>query len=104
METLLADPALFTHYVALDPSVWWNHGALIDSAPERLAAFDGAPRTLYFASSVEPDISAGAARLATMLRTAAPRGLLWTYMPRPDLTHPTIFRALAPSAFIGALR
>jgi uncharacterized protein len=104
LETLLADPALFTHYVAFDPSVWWNRGALVDSAQTRLATFDAAPRTLFFASSVEPDISAGAARLAGMLRTAPPRRLVWTYAPRPDLTHPTIFRALAPAALASALR
>jgi hypothetical protein len=104
LETFLADPTLFTHYVALDPSVWWNRGALVDSAPVRLAAFNGASRTLFFASSVEPDISAGAARLAGMLRGGAPHGLVRIYSPRPDLTHPTIFRALAPAALTSALR
>lgn len=50
METFLAEPALFQHYVALDPSVWWNNGALVDSAAARLAAFDTRPRTLYLAN------------------------------------------------------
>ena len=26
VETFLEEPSLFTHYVALDPSLWWNKG------------------------------------------------------------------------------
>jgi predicted alpha/beta superfamily hydrolase len=104
VETLLAEPALFDHYIALDPSVWWNGGALLDSAAARLAASRAGPRTFYFASSNVADIAAGAARLAAALRTAAPRGLRWTYEPRPDLTHATIFRAAKPAALVDALR
>ena len=104
VETFLADPALFDHYVALDPSVWWNGGALVDSAPARLAALDAAPRTLFLASSDVTDIADGTARLAALLRTASPGGLAWGYAPRPDLTHATIFRALGPAALASALR
>lgn len=104
VETFLAEPALFAHYVALDPSVWWNGGALVDSAPARLAALDGSPRTLFLASSDVADIAAGTARLAALLRATPPRGLAWAYEPRPDLTHATIFRALGPAALARALR
>jgi hypothetical protein len=31
-----------------------------------------------------------------VLREDAPAGLRWWYRPRPDLTHATIYRALAP--------
>jgi predicted alpha/beta superfamily hydrolase len=104
VETFLAEPALFDHYVALDPSVWWNGGALVDSAPPRLTSLDHAPRSLYLASSNVPEITAGTARLATLLRSARPRGLAWVYAPRPDLTHATIFRDLGPAALARALR
>jgi len=104
VETFLADPGLFDHYVALDPSLWWNGGAVVDSAAARLAAFDSAPRTLYLASSSVPDIAGGTARLAAQLRSAPRRGLAWRYTPRPDLTHATIFRAVGPAALAWALR
>jgi predicted alpha/beta superfamily hydrolase len=104
VETFLVEPALFKHYVALDPAVWWNRGVLVDSASARLTAFDDAPRTLYLASSNVPDITSGTARLADVLRTVVPRGLAWIYVPRPDLTHATIFRGLGPAALAGALR
>ena len=104
VETLLAEPMLFDHYVALDPSVWWNGGTLVDSARARLTALDSAPRTLYLASSNVPEIAAGTARLAASLRAVRPRGLAWVYSPRPDLTHATIFRGVGPAALARALR
>ncbi|HEX3159539.1 MAG TPA: alpha/beta hydrolase-fold protein [Gemmatimonadaceae bacterium] len=104
VETFLADPALFAHYVALDPSVWWNGGALVDSAPARVAALGSAPRTLYLATSNVPEITTGTARLAELLRTAPPQGLALVYAPRPDLTHATIYRAEGPTALARALR
>jgi len=104
VETFLEEPSLFTHYVALDPSVWWDKGRLVDSAEARLGAFDAAPRTLYLASSDVADIAAGTARLAAVIRLSPPPGLRWRYDPRPDLTHATIFRALKPTALVDALR
>ncbi len=102
VETFLEDPGLFSHYIALDPSVWWNSGALIDSAASRLAAFNAKPRTLFIASSLEPGTAVGAARLDSMMRAAPPRGLRWTYTPRTDLTHGNIFRTTKPSALVDA--
>ena len=104
VETLLEEPALFDHYVALDPSLWWNAGALLDAVPARLARLDRRPRTLHLASSGEPEIARDAARLAALLRAAQPAGLRWTYEPRPDLTHATIFRATKAAALAAALR
>ncbi|MBV9879060.1 MAG: alpha/beta hydrolase [Gemmatirosa sp.] len=102
-ETFLTTPTLFTHYVAFDPSIWWNHAALLDSAPSRLAAGVFAGRTLFLSSSRD-DVDGYTARLAAALRAAAPRGLAWTFVPRPDLTHATIFHAAGPAALAGALR
>lgn len=110
VETLVLEPGLFAHHVALDPSLWWDGGALVDSARARLAArgTTGARalprRALYLASSGEPEIAAQTARLAAVLREAgAPEGA-WTYAPRPELTHATIFRALEAEALVWALR
>ena len=30
LETVLDEPALFPHYVALYPSLWWNEDAVVD--------------------------------------------------------------------------
>ncbi len=104
LETFLDEPALFRHYVVLDPSVWWNDAAAVDSAPARLAAMPAAPRSLFLATSNVKEIAEGTARLAALLEALSPSGLDWQYTPRPDLTHATIFRAVGPSALASALR
>lgn len=104
LEAFLEQPLLFRHYVALDPSVWWNAAAIVDSAPARLAALPATPRTLFLSSSNVAEIAQGTARIAALLEAIAPPGLAWQYTPRPDLTHATIFRAVGPSALASALR
>ena len=103
VETFLVEPTLFTHYVAFDPSLWWNKGALVDSAAGYLKRHDSATRTLFLSSSKD-DIDDQTTRLATILRTAAPKGLAWVHEPRPDLTHATIFAAVGPPALARALK
>jgi predicted alpha/beta superfamily hydrolase len=103
VETFLREPTLFDHYVAFDPSLWWNHGALVDSVPSLMTVSRMRARTLYIASSRD-DRDDATARFAVALRKAAPRGLVWTYAVRPELTHGTVFRAVAPAALANALR
>lgn len=104
VETFLVEPSLFNHYVALDPSLWWNNGALVDSVATRLAAFDSAPRTLYLANADAREISVRAERLVSLIRDTRRPGLVVTYVPRPDLTHATIFHGLEGPALESALR
>lgn len=110
VETFLREPRLFDHYIAFDPSMWWNHGALVDSAPALLGTVSGSVthrsarhmpgRTLYVAVSRD-DRDNQADRFAAALRAGG--GFAWTYVSRPDLTHPTIFRALAPAGLTTLL-
>jgi hypothetical protein len=101
VETALLEPGLFRRYIALSPSVWWNGGALVDSADTHLTGLGG--RTLFFASADEQQIATGTARLAELFTRSAPRDFSWTYEPRPDLRHDTIFRAVVPHAFARLL-
>jgi uncharacterized protein len=104
VETFLMEPAMFTHSIALDPSLWWNGGALVDSAAARLKSNTPVHRTLHLSSSNVADIAAPTAQLATLLRSVPARQLTWVYTPRPDLTHATIFRGVGPAALASALR
>lgn len=104
VETFLTEPSLFTRYVALDPSLWWNRGALVDSAAARVAALDSTRRTLFLASSNVSEIATSTTRLAELLRDVPPSGLTWSYSPRPDLTHATIFRGVGPAALANVLQ
>ncbi|HEY0015228.1 MAG TPA: alpha/beta hydrolase-fold protein [Longimicrobium sp.] len=96
VETFLLRPELFDTYVALDPSLWWNAEELVRTARARVTARPEMEARLYLASSGQEDIASATARLAEVLRADAPAGLRWWYRPRPDLTHGTIYRALAP--------
>lgn len=101
VETLLLEPDLFRGYIALSPSVWWNGGAAVRLAGSgRVAAPD---RVVYLAAANESQIAEGTARLAAILRADAAARMVLFYVPRPDLAHDTIFRALAPEAFIEVL-
>lgn len=112
VETFLREPSLFDHYIAFDPSLWWNRGALVDSTPMllRSAWSDNVThrtarrmprRTIYFAASHD-DIDDETQRFAAALRSRG--GFGWTHVTRPDLTHATIFRALVPAALVIALQ
>lgn len=97
VETFVAQADLFDTYVALSPSLWWNGEALVPRAGAMLRSQPSLRGRLYRASADEENIAPAAARLAELLRGHAPAGLAWWYRPRPDLTHATIYRALAPT-------
>lgn len=97
METFFEQPELFDTYIALSPSLWWNHEALVRAAAGRLRARPGLHAALYF-SSASDDVGPEAARLAEVFRANAPAGLRWEYRRRPDLQHSTIYRGDGPRA------
>ena len=103
VEAFLLEPDLFERSIALDPSLWWNGGALVDSAATFLSRAGGRPRTLYLASSNEEGISAPTARLAALLGQSGDSTLTWRYAPRPDLTHGTIYIGEVAQALVAVL-
>src|SRR5947199_5481296 len=76
VETFLLEPDLFDTYIAFDPSLWWNRGALVKEATRRPPAIDSRPKTLYLASSSE-DRSDLTQELAKVLKSNAPAALTW---------------------------
>jgi hypothetical protein len=100
VETFLLEPELFDTSIAIDPSLWWKDGQLIDGAAERLRARPVPGRTLYLASS--SDEGGFTARLAAVLARSAPPDLRWHHEPMPEETHATIFHPAALRAFRSA--
>jgi predicted alpha/beta superfamily hydrolase len=49
MYTLLAEPTLFTSYIAIEPSLWWDNFWLNKTAEEKIAAMKDACNTLFLA-------------------------------------------------------
>jgi hypothetical protein len=96
VETLVERPDLFTHYVAIDPSLWWNDGKLLTRVAPMLHGTDG--KTLFVAASNEPDLSALIEKLRSTLQTSAPATLKWRVEKFPAETHATVFH---PAALLG---
>ncbi|NVI83837.1 alpha/beta hydrolase [Janthinobacterium sp. BJB401] len=99
VETYLLEPQLFDHYLAFDPSLWWNHGALPRQAAGLVAKGTPGKHSLYLASSSESGIAIEVQRLAEVLEKQAPRGLQWHVEKMPEETHGTIYHPAALKAF-----
>ncbi|OEZ85061.1 ferri-bacillibactin esterase BesA [Janthinobacterium sp. HH104] len=99
VETYLLEPQLFDHYLAFDPSLWWNRGALPRQAAALLAKGKPGKRSLYLASSSESGIAIEVQRLADVLEKQAPSGLQWHVEKMPEETHGTIYHPAALKAF-----
>ena len=97
VETLLVEPKLFDTYIAFDPSVWWNDGALVKSAPAQLRALGTLKKTLYIALSRDDRGDTGKA-FAAVLNQSAPASLAWTVEPMPQETHASIYHPAALQA------
>lgn len=94
IETLLQEPTLFNSYIALDPSLWWNGGALLSGAGKQVPSVARSGARLFLASSGQPELAASSARLAALLQQASPATLV-KYQPLPEETHATIYHPAA---------
>ena len=99
VETYLLEPQLFDHYLAFDPSLWWNHGSLPRQAGTLLAKGKPGKHSLYLASSSEAGIAVEVQRLSQVLAKQAPPGLQWHLEKMPEETHGTIYHPAALKAF-----
>jgi uncharacterized protein len=103
VETFLLEPDLFDSYIAIDPSLWWNDGALMKSAAERLGTQRYANKWLWFASSSE-ERGDGCERLFALLQSGTSQpGMLWRFERFPEEKHSTIYHPAALMAFRAVL-
>jgi len=99
VETLLLEPDLFDTYIAIDPSLWWNGGKLVDEAVSLLADRLDHKATLFLATSDEPEIEAATVRLHGLLTAASLPGLTTHLLQLPDEHHWTVYHPAALRAF-----
>jgi predicted alpha/beta superfamily hydrolase len=104
METFFLQPELFDHYIAMDPSIWWNNQNLVKEAKTRLADFPEGNKTLWFAGSKAKDINKHTKSLEEAFKTSAPENLNWMYSNEPKEEHHTIYRATKEKALIWSLK
>ena len=98
VETLLLKPKMFDFYIAMDPAIYWNDSYLVRTAKDHLKKFPRDNKRFWFAGSNATDISSNTRRLAEILKTSAPKSLVWTYSDQPKEKHSTIFRATKEAA------
>lgn len=95
VETLVLEPSLFDHYLAFDPSLWWNAEGLTPVAASQLRALRGARKQLAVVVSSEPSGVAPAERFRAALASADTSVLRWTMSTMPAETHATIYHPAA---------
>jgi len=95
VETLLLEPDLFDTYIAIDPSLWWNQGALARQVSATPPSFNN--KALYIATSAEGDMVVDGAD-ANAAFASAP-GLRYRYRAWPSETHATVYHPAALTAF-----
>jgi predicted alpha/beta superfamily hydrolase len=88
VDALLKQPSLFTDYVAISPSMWWNREELGVRGAELLGKQDYAGRRLYLTMASEGGtMQRGLDSLLAALRTKAAGKLQWTYVDRRNSEH-----------------
>lgn len=98
VETFVLEPSLFDHYIAADPSLWWNEHHLVSTELQRLVDLK-TPKTLYLANSDDGDAMGGIDALTHALTSYAPP-VTWWYEPMLDEHHGTIY----PRAALRGIR
>jgi hypothetical protein len=99
LETFLQAPQDFDDYIAVSPSLWWNARALSREAEADLHKRGFAGKRLWLAQEPEgAELQAPVDRIVAALKTANLAGLTWTYDPRPNERHDTIYDPVAISA------
>ncbi len=100
VETFLKEPQMFDAWVAVSPSLWWDGGRLAQQSGAHLRDHSNDARTLILTTGNEgAEAQALMETLTANLREHARPGLTWTFQPRPDETHATIYHGAALDAF-----
>lgn len=100
VETFLKEPQMFDAWVAVSPSLWWDGGRLAQQSGAYLRDHSNDARTLILTMGDEgAEAQTLMETLTANLREHALPGLTWTFQPRPDETHATIYHGAALDAF-----
>jgi predicted alpha/beta superfamily hydrolase len=100
VETFLKAPEMFDAYVAVSPSLWWDGGRLAQQSGAHLRDHSNDARTLILTMGDEGgEMQAAMDVLVANLRDHAMPGLAWSYRPRPEESHATIYHGAAMEAF-----
>ncbi|NOX83207.1 MAG: alpha/beta hydrolase [Alphaproteobacteria bacterium] len=99
-EVFFRAPDLFTDYISISPSLWWDDKALAKDADAILAQFPAGERRLYFTMANEGGTMQGGLDLIiAAIKKHQPKGLKWHYVDRrKSEVHSTIYHGAALDA------
>jgi len=99
-EVFLRRPAIFTDYICVSPSLWWDDKAIAKESAALLAKHDDQPRKLYLTMADEGGtMQNGLDLMMKSIKENKPAGLEWSYADRRELeTHATIYHGAAHDA------
>ncbi len=103
VETMLLKPNAFNHYIAMDPSLWWNDHYLVKNSVSFIENFPKKQMSFWFAGSNAEDIHMYTRMLKKTFEGNAPETFKWHYSDEPGELHNTIFRATKEKALIWSL-
>lgn len=98
VETLLKAPSMFDSYLALDPSLWWNHNAALKRIQNEPLPKSWATKRLYLAHGSQSEIAALTESAYNVLKTQPGALKQLEYRAFPAETHLTIYH---PAALAG---
>ena len=91
IHTMMANQKLFNAYVAIDPSLNWNNGAVVSQAEAFFSKTKELQADFYLtASNSYGSMPGGARRLAAILDEKAPAGFRWNFEWMKQETHASI--------------
>jgi len=90
VHTLLTKPDAFDAYIAISPSLWWNHWSEVQSTQSFFKAHPAVKKVLYTSLGTEGDQMLNPMNnFAKILEKSAPKTFLWKYVPMPKENHGT---------------
>ena len=89
MYSFMNDPQLFSSYLALSPSMWWDNRKLLNKTEDFLTNNPGLHNNLFLAVTNEGP-SMGVNALAKILKEKSPKELIWKFDEYPDEIHNTV--------------
>lgn len=96
-EILLRKPQLFTRYIIMSPSLWWDNEALLKEAKDTWKPDTKLPETFVAVGKEGPRMEHDAARLAALLRQTRTEVSFETF---PKETHGTLLHNALYKSFL----
>lgn len=90
-EILLKKPDLFTNYIIVSPSLWWDDESLLKKAPALLAVKKDSKKWVYVSVGNEEKVmEQDAAELVQALQNSGNKNMKIDFVPLPKENHATI--------------